>query len=290
MTGWRVAAVIVNWNGREDTLACLRALAASERPPEHTVVVDNGSADSSVEVVQAAFPAVEIVALPRNLHFAAGANAGMRRALAWGVDAVWLLNNDTIPAPDALGEMLRGFDASAQVGIAGARLVHPGSPPRVVVGAECDFRTGAIIEPTLPPNYQEDWLDVDYVWGCAMLIRAGVLREVGLFDESLVAYFEDTDLCLRARAAGWRTVTAVQAVVRHHGSKSADRAFLRQMVLRGRNWLRVYLRHAPPENRVRLAAWMLGWRLPHLAWSTLVTIAARTLRPRGRAFRLWSRR
>jgi GT2 family glycosyltransferase len=289
MMGWRVAAVIVNWNGREDTLACLRALAASERPPEHTVVVDNGSEDGSVEAVRAAFPAVEVMALPRNRHFAAGANAGMRRALAWGADAVWLLNNDAIPAPDALGEMLRAFDASAEVGIAGARLVHPGSPTRVVVGAECDFRTGAIVEPTLSPDHTEEWLDVDYVWGCAMLIRADALREVGLFDEALVAYFEDTDLCLRARAAGWRTVTAVRAIVRHQGSKSADRVFLRQMWLRGRNWTRVYLRHAPPGDRARLAAWMLGWRLPHLAWSTLVTIAARTLRPRGRTLRLWSR-
>jgi GT2 family glycosyltransferase len=290
VTGWRVAAVIVNWNGREDTLACLRALAASDRPPEHTVVVDNGSADGSVEAVRAAFPAVEVAALPNNRHFAAGANAGIRRALDRSVDAVWVLNNDTIPAPDALGEMLRAFDASPGVGIVGARLVHPGSPPRVVVGALCDLRTGAIIEPTLPPDYAEDWLDVDYVWGCAMLIRADMLREIGLFDEALVAYFEDTDLCLRARSADWRTVTAARAVVRHHGSKSADRVFLQQMALRGRNWTRVYLRHAPPENRVRLAAWMLGWRLPGLAWSTLVTIAARSIRPRGRAFRLWSRR
>jgi GT2 family glycosyltransferase len=290
MTGWQVAAVIVNWNGREDTLACLRALAAGERPPDRVIVVDNGSADGSVEAVRADFPAVEVLALARNVHFAAGANAGMRRALAWGADAVWVLNNDTIPALGTLGEMLRAFDASPEVGIAGARLVHPGSPPRVVVGARCDFRTGAIIEPILSPDHEGDWLDVDYVWGCAMLIRADVLRAIGHFDESLVAYFEDTDLCLRARAAGWRTATAVRAVVRHHGSKSADRVFLQQMALRGRNWLRVYLRHAPPEGRARLAAWMLGWRLPGLTWSTLITIAARSIRPRGRALRLWSRR
>ena len=119
-----------------------------------------------------------------------------------------------------------------------------------------------------------------------MLIRAAVLRQIGAFDESYVAYFEDTDFCLRAKGAGWLTVTALAAVVYHEGSKTANKRFLQQMWLRGRNWLRCFWRHAPPANRPRLLFWLLGYRLPHLAWSTAVTILARTLRPKGRPIRL----
>ncbi len=295
MSAARVIAVVVNWNSRDDTLACLRALARGTPAPD-VIVVDNASRDGSVLAVRQACPAVEVIAHARNFHFARGANAGLRRAFERGADYAWLLNPDALPAPDALAEMLRVAESDPRVGIVGARLVHPAPHPRsrrgerVVVGANCDFATGAIDEPLAPEDPGLDRLDVDYVWGCAMLIRAELARQVGLLDERLVAYFEDADLCLRARAArpGWKTVTALRATVTHLGSRAADRAFAQQMWLRGRNWLWCYWRHAPPRLRPRLLRWMLGYRLPHLAWSAVVTLAARTLRPRGRPLRLWS--
>jgi GT2 family glycosyltransferase len=121
-----------------------------------------------------------------------------------------------------------------------------------------------------------------------MLIRADVLRQVGLLDERYVAYFEDADLCLRAGQIGWKTATALRATVHHAGARTANRVFLQQMWLRGRNWLRCYWRYAPRAERPRLLLCMLGYRLPRLAWSNLVTILARTLRPQGQPIRLWS--
>jgi hypothetical protein len=283
-----VVAVIVSWNSRDDVLACLASLGRSEPAPPAVILVDNGSADGTVAAVRQAFPDVSVIAHPTNLHFARGANAGLRAGLERRPDYLWLLNPDVTVAPGALAEMIRVAESDPAVGVVGARLVHPGRAPRVVVGAGCDFRTGAIVEPDPPPGPDLDRLEVDYVWGCAMLIRAETARQVGLLDEGYVAYFEDADFCLRARRAGWRTATALRAVVHHFGSKSANRVFVRQMWLRGRNWLRCYWRHAPPSDRPRLLAWMVGYRLPHLAWSALVTIAARTLRPKGRPIRLWS--
>ena len=119
-----------------------------------------------------------------------------------------------------------------------------------------------------------------------MLIRAEVLEEVGLFDETYIAYFEDADLCLRARQAGWLTVGAARAEVQHAGSKSANRRFLQQMFLRGRNWVRFFMCYSP--DRALLAWWLFGWRLPHLAWSTLFTLVVRTLRPGDQPLKLWS--
>ena len=292
----RVLAVLVSWNSRDDTLACLAALARSEPAPA-VIVVDNASTDGTAAAVRAAFPAVEVIEQQRNEHFARGANAGLRRALARGAEFAWVLNPDAHPAPNALAEMLRLAEVDPALGIIGARLVHPPPHPRsrqgerVVVGADCDLRTGLIHEPTPPAANTSGRLDVDYVWGCSMLLRAGALRAVGTFDERLTAYFEDTDLCLRARAArpAWGTATALRAEVVHGGSRAANRRFAQQMWLRGRNWLWVFWRHAAPADRPALLAWMLGYRLPRLAWSALVTLLARTARPLGRPVRLWGK-
>jgi GT2 family glycosyltransferase len=234
-----------------------------------------------VEAVRAAQPGVVVLAQGRNLHFARGANRGIEAALARGAEYVWVLNPDTRPEAGALGEMLRVAESDPAVGIVGARLVHPARPgraPRVVVGARCDFATGAVIEPPPPADPALDRLSVDYVWGCALLARAAVLREVGGFDGGYIAYYEDADLCLRARARGWRTVTALRASVAHTGSAAGDRRFAQQMWLRGRNWLRCYWRHAPPGLRPRLLRSMLLHRLPALAWAAGVTMGVRWVR------------
>ena len=284
----RVVAVVVSWNNKEDTLACLDSLAHCERFKPEIMLVDNGSTDDTVAAVHLTWPEVEIIALPSNRHFAAGANAGLQRALPRGIDYVWLLNNDVLVEPDALAEMIRVAESDPRLGIVGARLVHPGHPPRVVVGALCDFHTGDIHEPAPPLDPKLDRLAVDYVWGCAMLIRAETLREVGLLDERYVAYFEDADLGLRAKQADWHTVTALRATVYHAGAKTANRVFMQQMWLRGRNWLWCFWRHAPRTERPRLLLSMLGYHLPRLAWSSLVTLVVRTLRPQGQPVRLWS--
>lgn len=279
------ATVIVNWNGREDTLRCLASLAEGSTRPEVTLVVDNGSTDGSAEAIRAAYPDVEVIALPANRHFAAGANAGLRRALDMGADFIWLLNNDVEVEPDALGRLVSMMRAGPQIlGMIGPRIVQE-NPRRELVGARINFRTGAIAD--VAPD-EVDFIRVDYVWGCAMMIGAETLREIGLFDESLVAYFEDADLCLRASKSGWMIAGIPGATVRHIGSGSANRQFLQTQFLRGRNWLRCLMRHARPDQRAGLLAWMIGVRLPELAWASLVTVVVRWLRPKGRPIRLWS--
>ncbi len=273
-----VVTVVVNWNGRDDTMTCLESMLHSQ-PCPHIILVDNGSSDGTVTAVQSTFPQVEIIALPQNRHFAAGANAGLHRGLQQGANYLWLLNNDVTVRLNTLATMLHVLESDPAIGIVGARLEHPQDPPGVIVGANCDFRSGAIIEPPPPSDPAQEQLAVDYVWGCAMLIRAATLQQVGLFDESLVAYFEDADLCLRARQSGWKTVTALRAIVYHAGSKTANRVFWRQMWLRGRNWWRVFLRYAPVAERPSLRRWLFGIRLPRLAWSAVRTAVVRTIRP-----------
>jgi GT2 family glycosyltransferase len=131
------------------------------------------------------------------------------------------------------------------------------------------------VEPEPPGDASHDRLIVDYVWGASLLARARMLREVGLFDEGFRAYFEDMDLCLRARAAGWSTVTALRAEVAHVGSQAGDRRFAEQMWLRARNWLWCFWRHAPRRQRPRVLLWMALRRWPEMAWALWRNVSRR---------------
>ena len=101
-----VAIVIVAWNQLDKTLDCLTSVAALRHAPGRVVLVDNGSAPPLAEAVTGRFPAVEVLRLPRNLGFAGGYNAGLRHVLASAPEAVLLLNNDTLLAPDALDHLI----------------------------------------------------------------------------------------------------------------------------------------------------------------------------------------
>jgi GT2 family glycosyltransferase len=261
-----VAAVIVNWNGKEDTLACLASLAAAVPQPQVTIVVDNGSTDGSVAAIRRSFPQVTCLALAENHHFAAGANAGLRRALAEEVAFVWLLNNDVVVAADALGRLLAAAEATG-AGIVGPRVQT--ADGREELGAWWDFASGRIVAAyaaALPAGVTR--LPVDYVWGCALLARAETLQVTGLLDERYVAYFEDADLCLRAQRAGYEVVAATDAVVWHGGSRTARRRPWWQLWRRAHGRLRFFWYHATWSQRPRLVAQTVLREWPLLALGT----------------------
>src|SRR5262249_24110048 len=102
----RVAVIVLNWNGRDDTLACLESLAAADLGGAAVVVVDNGSRHGSIQAVPAPLSPLALRAPPGRRGYAGGNKAGIGAALDWGADAVLLLNNDTRVAPDFLPPLL----------------------------------------------------------------------------------------------------------------------------------------------------------------------------------------
>ena len=94
-----IACIILNWNGSQDTVDCLDALQHCTYSSFSVIVVDNGSTDDSVARIRTAHPGILLLESGQNLGFAGGNNIGIRHALVHGADYVWLLNNDTQPAP-----------------------------------------------------------------------------------------------------------------------------------------------------------------------------------------------
>jgi GT2 family glycosyltransferase len=209
----RVTAIVLNWNGLEDTLACVRSLARLEDPRLDVIVVDNGSRLSPLRAIAEEFPPqcgvrVEVVENATNLGYAGGNNLGMRRALEHGADWVWVLNNDTVVATD---------DRTAVVG---AKVLRSDAPDRLwVAWGRVTWRQSLIAldgEDALDDGRWDGERDVEWLPGCCLLFRAAALREVGLFDDEFFAYHEDVDWAARAHRAGWTCRYAGAARIYHH--------------------------------------------------------------------------
>src|SRR5579862_299710 len=261
----RITILILNWNGKTDTLQCLESLGRLTYPCNEIVVVDNASGDDSVATIAARFPNVTVLQSGGNLGFAGGNNVGLRHVLASSSDFVLLLNNDTQVAPDLLERLLDVVAAHGDRTTVGAVTLSVERPEAVQFG-------GATWEPAAfhfrwlhgkldDPAYAAEMIESDYIQGSAMFIPVAALREMGLFDERYFLVYEDTDWCYRARARGYKCWVSTRARIWHKESPSFG----------GKNALYVYF---ATRNRLLWARNHFGRRgviavLKRLYWTTL---------------------
>ena len=216
----KVGIVILNWNGLEDTSACLASLAAVDYPEVEVVVVDNGSTDGSPDHIRERFPEVMVLETGRNLGYAGGNNVGVRYALDRSADYVLLLNNDTEVAPDSLRRLVEAVEADPRAGVAGPTIYYHDRPELIwSAGGAIDWRRGSTRMVGLDEPDRGQFgvtpREVDFVTGCAMLIRREVLERVGLLDERFFLYYEEVEWCVRARRAGYRILHVPAARIWH---------------------------------------------------------------------------
>ena len=220
----RVAAVIANWNGGAENLECIASLLAQGLEPGEIVFVDNGSTDGSLEAVLRHHPDLCLVRNAQNLGFGEASNQGARKALESGAQAVFFVNNDVFAPAGVLLRLVQALEADPQAGIVGPRVLYKNEPALVwAAGGMLTWRENlsTLIGHREPDGerFRENKL-VDYVAGCALLVRADTLRRIGCFDAQFFAYMEDVDLCLRAHRAGF-TVHVIGDVCVYHATSSA---------------------------------------------------------------------
>ena len=217
--------IVLNWNGKSDTLECLASLGRAADPSMRVLVVDNGSDDGSQDAIRRDFPAVALLELPSNLRFAGGNNAGMRRALAEGAEQIMLLNNDTTVDPAFLRTMTAALQASADTGIVAPKILYSADPRLLwYAGGEISFWTGTMRHRGIrePDDGRFDSpCETGYASGCCLLAKRSAVERIGLLDESYFMYTEDADWCMRARRAGFRVLYEPRARVWHKVSVSA---------------------------------------------------------------------
>jgi GT2 family glycosyltransferase len=241
-----LSIIIVNWNTRQLLLDCLRSIYGTVRKVSFEVsVVDNGSADGSVEAVARSYPDVTIIANGRNEGFAKANNIAMRRMQ--GEYAV-LLNSDTLLREGSLDGMHAFMQSHPEAGLCGPQLLYgdgrkqtsTGTFPRVL----SEYTSASLVRllspdkhPGKEPGYRGP-TPVDFIIGACMFARKSAIDDVGMLDEEYFFYYEEIDWCFRMNRAGWQVYHIPDIEIVHFGGQSTRDINLRARV---ESWRSRYL-------------------------------------------------
>ncbi len=209
----KISAIIVNWNGKDDTAACVRSLLKQEVPELEIIVSDNGSTDGSIEHIQSEFPSVVLLENGANLGFGAAVNRGL--AVAKG-DHLIFLNNDLILAPESIGELSRFLEDHPEAGAAVPKILYCEKPDAINSFGVRIHYTGIACPHRLDEKDDDGLAPEETACGGIFMLRREVYESVGGFDEDLFLYHEDHDLSWRLRLAGWKILVDPDAVFYHH--------------------------------------------------------------------------
>ena len=236
----RILTIILNYKTAGMTLQSAEAaLREMEDIEGEIVIVDNASGDGSFEQMQAhvdkqGWSRVHVVQSGRNGGFGAGNNVGLKLGLSNGEapDFYYVLNSDAFPDAGSIRALLDYLDAHPKVGFAGSYIHGPEGDPHLTtfrfpsISSELEgaARFGPISRllhnARVPIDVPDHTREVDWLAGASLMMRRDVLEDIGLFDETFFLYFEETDLCRRAKLAGWPTVFVRESEVTHIGSVS----------------------------------------------------------------------
>jgi hypothetical protein len=272
-----VGIVLLNWNRSDLLAACLDSIFRSDFVHTRILVVDNGSSDDSPSRLRAAYPTVEVIENGRNLGFAAANNVGIRRLLATDVDCLLLLNDDTEISPTMLGELVEALYSDDRIGVVGPTIFYHADRRRIWFSGGAVDRFGQAGHPgadELDSAGDERVRDVDYITGCALMVKRSVFEQVGLLDERFFAYYEETEFCARVRAAGYRVLLVPWASMWHKVRPDDRPSSPMYLYLMTRNRL-LYLRCTSASALTQLTATV----------DILRTAMSLAVRPRHRARR-----
>lgn len=302
----RVFLIILNWNGGEMTVRCLKSvvrclvLGDSEKkttniqpliPNTQIVLVDNGSTDNSVELIENWKLKIgnfhlkfKILRNKTNLGFAEGNNVGIRYALENEADYVCLLNNDTRVSPDFLLHLIEVADSDKKIGIVGGKIYfekgyefhkdrYKSSELGKVIwyaGGKIDWKNVLVFHRGVDEvdKGQYDKIgETDYINGCLMLVKSEVFEKVGLLDPKYFAYFEENDFCQKAKKAGYKLVYTPKSVIWHlnagssgPGSPLHDYFLTRNRLLFGMRWAPLRSKFALAKESIKILIFGRKWQ------------------------------
>ncbi len=229
-----ISIIVVSYNTREMTLACLRSVAEQTRDTGYELlVVDNDSSDGSAEAIAAEFPELRLIRLEQNIGFARANNLAAREARG---ERLLLLNPDTVVIDRAIDNLVAFADANPDAGIWGGRTLFGDrslNPTSCwgqmtvwnlscrVVGLTAIFPASELFNSETYGDWQRDSVrEVDIVTGCLLLITKRLWDELDGFQPHYFMYGEEADLCFRARARGASPMLTPAATIIHYGSAS----------------------------------------------------------------------
>lgn len=253
MTKPQVAIIILNWNGREDTLAALESLGKITTAyfSPQVYVVDNHSTDGSVESIKSKFPNVELIVNDANLGFSGGNNVGIKKALEKNADFVMLLNSDTVVTPNFIDELIKFINSHKDAGIVGPVLkFKKGFEIFYDLGGQLNFLIGRTTHRQVSLLSQELPREVSYLSGACLLIKKEVFDKIGLLNPDYFFGFEDVEFALEAKRHGFKIYIIPNSLIEHKISGSIGATSTLKIYYLLRNNLMFVSRQIPFPNTV----------------------------------------
>ena len=226
-TQLKVFIIILNWNGKADTLACLNSLQKSTYSNQEIIVVDNGSSDDSVEQIKSLYPSVTLLETGKNLGYAEGNNVGLRYVLEKESDYIFIINNDTIISKNCITELIKSAIRIPNAGILSPLVMYYDEPDVI-------WYAGTLLDER---NYRfscdADGQHIDTFdrkapyktisgAGCALMMPTKILSQIGLFHKDYFLYFEEMDLSYRMTKSSYDVVVVPSAKMWHKIGSSFD--------------------------------------------------------------------
>lgn len=220
----KVGIIILNWNGKEDTLQCLQSLKNIKYPNYKIFLVDNGSTDNSIFSIRQQYPSIDIIENHKNLGFAEGNNIGIKKALKENMDYILLLNNDTIVDFLFLDELIKVIESDETIGVIGPTIYFMKPEHKIQsAGVRINWFTSKNYIITSLERTKKTPKDIDYVSGCALLAKRKVFENIGYLNKNYFAYWEEADWCVRAKNSSYTIMHAPKSKIWHKGGATSKK-------------------------------------------------------------------
>jgi GT2 family glycosyltransferase len=250
----KVAIIVLNWNRKDDTLACLESLSQLDYDPFEVIVIDNGSTDGSVQAIQERFSAAKILETGKNLGYAEGNNQGALFAQSTDAAYFLFLNNDTVVSRESLKTLIDYAQSSPSIGAVGPKIFYFAKPTTIwSAGGEIDWKhyMGVMLGYNQIDNGGNDQVrKVDYLVGTCLLIKREIWERLGGFDKNYFMYWEELDWCIRAVRSGYELLYIPQAQIWHKISPTAQEESPFYLYYMTRNRILLFNKFLPRSKKI----------------------------------------
>lgn len=219
----KIAIILVNYNGIEDTKECLESLQKLNYDNFETVVVDNGSKDDSVKILKEKYPEIQLIDTGKNLGFSEGNNVALKKCLKKNFSYFFLLNNDTVVDRDLLTHLVNAAEKHPNAGILGTKILRYHDKNTIDHFGGVWNKDLVQFDPIgcgKDINSFTECKVVDYICGCAFFIKRKVLEDIGFLLPEYFLIWEEADYCYKAKEKGYQCLSVPEAKVYHKVSSS----------------------------------------------------------------------
>lgn len=253
----KVFIIILNYNGKDVIKKCLTSVFKLDYPNFEVVFVDNNSTDGSLEIAKSNYSKAIFIKNEENLGYASGNNIGIRFSLERMADYILVLNNDTEVEKDFLTKLVEVAEEDEKIGIVSPVILDGNTKQVWFSGGRIDWmrmKTEHVQKAQGESQYESD-----FITGCSMLVKAEVFKKIGLFDEDFFLYWEDADLSLRSKKAGFKNMIVPASWIYHfEKSESQKKAKTYWLVVSG---LIFFQKNTPAWLRPWVNTYLIGRKI-----------------------------